>query len=1002
MSAVDRDPDEDSRDSVDHLIVSLRAYVTRAPTKAKRSKGEEKPGQRPAGKKQFPPRIPPSDWVLVFDCETRTTPDRRLRFGAYQLRNKGRLFERGAFYEPEVLSAEDLTVLSKVVEEESETSDGERVRLLTRDQFVDSVLYGSGRDVGAQIVGFNLPFDISRLAIDHASARRSIRGGFSFQLSGKEGRANVAIKHLSQKAALIRFTGEKSEKTEEVDEIDPDTPHESEEPGDPDRGYFVDVKTLAAALTSSSHSLASLSELLDVPTKKADSEEHGGPLTPDYVRYGLRDVQTTWECFDALAQRFTSFGLDEAGAYDLYSEASLGKAYLKTMKIARWRDLQPKFPPQMIGQILSAYYGGRAEVHIRRQIVPVIHCDFLSMYPTVCTLMGLWNFVRARGVIYREDTERVRAMIATPREELAEQLRHKPIWSELTALVQVAPDRDLFPVRAKYPDAETANIGLNELSSDDPIWFTLADVLAAKVLTRRTPTIVKAIRFDPKGKQAGLKPVVVAGETIDPTTQDFYRQLIIHRNKLKAEAKSATGATKAALESDQQAIKILANATSYGIFVELNVEDYKTAKTMIANGAEGQPFEQEFAEQTFKQLEGFGSYGFPESHAASFALIAYASSWVKCWHPDIFCATLLNSQPMGFYAPAQIVRDAQAHGVEIRPICINASRWDCTLEPTADEGLFAVRLGMRMVKGLADAHAAAILAARADRPFQSVDDLWRRAGVPSASLVQLAEADAFLPALGLVRREALWAIKALRDEPLPLFAAAAAREDEPVSEIIEPIAALRPMTAGSEVVEDYGHVGLTLRQHPVTFLRGDLAARRIVTCTQAMNARDGRWLEAAGLVLVRQRPGSAKGVMFITLEDETGIANPVVWPQVFETFRRVVMSGSMIAVRGRIQREGEVVHLVAHRLVDLSAELATVGSRDAAFPLSHGRGDETTHAGGGPDPREHSPKGWRTRDIYVPDLHIDSSSRRAGTSTEAGRRKPLRSDLRCGGSRETV
>ena len=270
--------------------------------------------------------------------------------------------------------------------------------MLTREQFVDEILYGSGRDVGAQIVGFNLPFDISRLAIDHDSARRSMRGGFSFKLSEKEGRANVAVKHLSQKAALIRFTGEKPEKAEdEADEIDPDAPHESEVPADPDRGYFVDVKTLAAALTSSSHSLASLSELLDVPTKKTDSEEHGGPLTPEYVRYGLRDVQTTWECFDALAQRFASFGLDETGPYDLYSEASLGKAYLKTMKIARWRDLQPNFPPQMIGQILSAYYGGRAEVHIRRQIVPVIHCDFLSMYPTVCTLMGLWNFVRARA-----------------------------------------------------------------------------------------------------------------------------------------------------------------------------------------------------------------------------------------------------------------------------------------------------------------------------------------------------------------------------------------------------------------------------------------------------------------------------------------------------------------------------------------------------------------------------------------------------------------------------
>ena len=393
----------------------------------------------------------------------------------------------------------------------------------------------------------------------------------------------------------------------------------------------------------------------------------------------------------------------------------------------------------------------------------------------------------------------------------------------------------------------------------------------------------------------------------------------------------------------------------------------KLINGMVANG-----YDQAFAELTFKQLEGFGSYGFPESHAASFALIAYASSWVKCWHPDVFCAALLNAQPMGFYAPAQIVSDAKKHGVEVRPVCVNASRWDCTLEPTDDESRFAVRLGMRMVKGLANANGAAIVANRADRPFVSVDDLWRRAAVPSAALVQLAEADAFGPALEFARREALWAIKALRDEQLPLFAAAAARETDPVPEVDEPAVMLRPMTAGSEVVEDYGHVGLTLRSHPIAFLRADLHTRRIISCTDAMQARDGRWLEAAGLVLVRQRPGSAKGVMFITLEDETGIANLVVWPQTFEKFRRSVMTASMLAVRGRIQREGEVVHLVAYQLTDLSAELASVGARDAVFPLPHGRGDQVTHGGAGPDPRELPPKGLRTRDIYIPDLHIDT------------------------------
>lgn len=352
----------------------------------------------------------------------------------------------------------------------------------------------------------------------------------------------------------------------------------------------------------------------------------------------------------------------------------------------------------------------------------------------------------------------------------------------------------------------------------------------------------------------------------------------------------------------------------------------KLVTGMVANG-----YDREFAEQTFRQLEGFGSYGFPESHAASFALIAYASAWMKCWHPDVFCAALLNSQPMGFYAPAQIVRDAAVHGVAIRPVCINASRWDCTLEPTGDESRFAVRLGLRMVKGLANRHAASILAARGNLPFASVEDLWRRATVPHGTLVQLAEADVFRPSLGLARREALWTIRALQDEPLPLFAAAAAREAETVPEIVEPAVALKPMTAGAEVVEDYGHVGLSLRAHPVSFLRQDLRKRRFATCAEAIGGRDGRWLEIAGIVLMRQRPQTAKGVLFVTLEDETGIANLVVWPTVYEANRRTLLSARMLAVRGRVQREGEVVHVVAQKVTDLSAELAGISGRDRPF-----------------------------------------------------------------------
>ena len=388
---------------------------------------------------------------------------------------------------------------------------------------------------------------------------------------------------------------------------------------------------------------------------------------------------------------------------------------------------------------------------------------------------------------------------------------------------------------------------------------------------------------------------------------------------------------------------------------------------MLANG-----YTQEFAERTCKQLEGFGSYGFPESHAASFALITYASSWMKCWHPDVFCAALLNAQPMGFYAPAQIVRDARNHGVEVRPVCVNASRWDCTLEPAGEDGRFAVRLGLRMVKGLANGRAAAIIGARADQPFVSVDDLWRRCGVPAGALVQLAQADAFQPSLKLARREALWAIKALHDEPLPLFAAASAREEETVPEVHEPAVALRPMTAGGEVVEDYGHVGLSLRHHPAAFLRAGLLRNRIVTCAEAMQARDGQWLETAGLVLVRQKPGSAKGVLFITIEDETGISNAVIWPKLFEKQRRLILSSTMMGIFGRIQREGEVVHLVAGQLRDLSCELASIRSRDTPIANEpYWRGKYHYHRSG-PDLHRRPSDIPETDNIRIADISSDA------------------------------
>ncbi len=337
----------------------------------------------------------------------------------------------------------------------------------------------------------------------------------------------------------------------------------------------------------------------------------------------------------------------------------------------------------------------------------------------------------------------------------------------------------------------------------------------------------------------------------------------------------------------------------------------------------------DFAKRCFDQIKGFGEYGFPESHAASFANLVYASSWLKCRYPDVFAAALLNSQPMGFYAPSQIVRDAQEHGVEVREVDINASGWDCTLEPEskAKERLclrhadmkeaiastHALRLGFRQINGLAREHGETIERLRG-AGYDSVRDLWLRTELQPAVLERLAAADAFR-SLGLDRREALWAIRALRrsgdKDDLPLFACARMPEREPDVD-------LPAMPLGQHVVEDYRHLHLSLKAHPVSFLRADFEKCGILKHECLTRIPSDHVVTVGGLVLVRQRPGTAKGVIFATLEDETGIANTVIWPRVFETFRPIVLGARLIAVTGKVQNVSNVIHVVADRIEDLT------------------------------------------------------------------------------------
>ena len=357
-------------------------------------------------------------------------------------------------------------------------------------------------------------------------------------------------------------------------------------------------------------------------------------------------------------------------------------------------------------------------------------------------------------------------------------------------------------------------------------------------------------------------------------------------------------------------------------------------------GMTGRNYPLEFAERCFSQIEGFGEYGFPESHAASFANIVYASAWLKCHYPDVFATALLNSQPMGFYAPAQIVRDAQEHGVEVRPVDINFSCWDCTIEPgpAARERLHlrhaemkadicsdrALRLGLRQIRGFSEDDGRAIERTRG-AGFDSIRDLWLRTGLSLATLERLATADAFR-SLGLDRRDALWVVRGLRragdKDDLPLFAVAASGK-------LEPDVALPPMRLGAHVVEDYRHLRLSLKAHPVSFLRADLDRRGILRHESLAAIPSGRRVTVAGLVLVRQRPDSASGVIFMTLEDETGVANTIVWPKVFETFRPVVLGARLISLTGKLQNESNVIHVVADRIDDLTPLLERLSEEPA-------------------------------------------------------------------------
>jgi len=340
----------------------------------------------------------------------------------------------------------------------------------------------------------------------------------------------------------------------------------------------------------------------------------------------------------------------------------------------------------------------------------------------------------------------------------------------------------------------------------------------------------------------------------------------------------------------------------------------------IINGMQERGYELSFADAIFKQIKSFGEYGFPESHAASFALLVYTSSWLKCHEPEAFLAALLNSQPMGFYSPSQLVQDARRHGVKVLPVDVTVSGWDAALESIEGAARPAVRLGLSMLRGMKDDAAERIERARAARPFRSVQDLARRAQLNRHDLQVLADANA-LAVLAGNRREALWhSVAAVPDKDM--LAVAAVQDETPE---------LGAPSEANDIVADYRSLGLTLGRHPLELLRPQLLANRLIPASTLRSYPDGRLARGCGIVTMRQRPGTAKGVIFMTLEDETGNVNVIVWPALLERQRKEVLGAALLAVYGVWQREGDVQHLVAHRLVDMSHLLGGLQSTSRDF-----------------------------------------------------------------------
>ena len=459
------------------FTIALRAYP--------------EPPDQPQGRTVKAPKrdIGPSAWVLVFDTETTTDHAQALRVGAYELLKADELKECGLFYEPEALTRRELKLLTA-------HARSHKRRLLTREQFVEEVVLRRAYRYGATLVTFNALFDFSRLAIAHGTSRGGQYGGFALTLSPHRWWPRLQVRHLTNRAALVGFTVPAGQlQTRSARNNGYRRPAAR-------RGYFVDVRTLAGALFGRSFTLADLAEFLGLAQGKLQTDEHGKALSSAYLDYLLRDVAVTREAFQVLRELYRSFGLRKTRLDRIYSEASLAKACFKEMGIPSWRELASEFPGELLGPLMSSQYGGRSEVHLHHEVVPVQLCDFRACYPAVSCLLRTFDFLRAGEVTTADATEGVRAFVE---EFEPEELRYPGFWRSLCVLVEIVPDEDRLPVRAPYSGAASPQFttALNYLTSEVPLWYALPDVLVSKLSTGRTPQILRAVSLYAGSDAAG-------------------------------------------------------------------------------------------------------------------------------------------------------------------------------------------------------------------------------------------------------------------------------------------------------------------------------------------------------------------------------------------------------------------------------------------------------------------------------------------------------------------